>query len=182
ATLMYRNIRWSRRSTSFAVIIVVFVCVATSFQFSTLYTFGHVRGVEHEPYLAFSTAGDTVVVADMDVRAAYSAIIQERLKPIGSYPIAYPLAFAYAAEDTIYAPDHVPPPIAQDYLDALMDDIQGKQPQLVLLRQGQSMNGPGFMNVARYVKARTDIETILERDYEYHGVFSDYEVYVHKTP
>ncbi|MCA9908027.1 MAG: hypothetical protein KC519_05205, partial [Anaerolineae bacterium] len=162
---------------------IIGACVFMLFQLSPLHNFGETRETEVEPYLAYSVAGDTVVAADLDIRAVSSGIVQERLKHVTSYPIAYPLAFVYPEEpaQSIFTPEHTPPALAQSYLDALMDDIRVKQPQLVLLRHGESLTGPEFIDVARYVKAHTDIEAVLAQDYTYHGVIADYEVYTQKS-
>ncbi|MCC6612727.1 MAG: hypothetical protein IT320_04565 [Anaerolineae bacterium] len=177
-----------RRKSTFTDFILLAIALAFAvigLVSGAVSSYGDVRNQETEQYLAYSQASDTVFVADLDHRAVYAALFRAGMKPVASYPIAYPLAFAYATvddpTDAIYEADHTPPPIAQAYLDALIEDIREKQPQLVLLRVGPSDSGPQFIDVARFVKAHTNIEMLLAQEYESMGTLSPYEVYVRKS-
>ncbi|MCL4249250.1 MAG: hypothetical protein KJ065_13975 [Anaerolineae bacterium] len=134
------------------------------------------------PFLDYAQPGDSAISADMEVIPFYPMVLQSGLKPVGRYPMAFPLAFAYAGgdgiPDEVYEPAHIPPPLAQAYLDGLMEDIRVQQPQLILLRVFPCSV---CIDVPRYIKAHTDIEALLAQNYESLGLVAPYEIYVRKA-
>ncbi|MCL4249252.1 MAG: hypothetical protein KJ065_13985 [Anaerolineae bacterium] len=167
-----------------APILIVSISVLAGVLVAPTLPYGEALEVEQQPFLRYTQPGDPVIIADVRVIPIHTAVIQAGRRPVGRYPMAYPLAFAYPSTEpppeAIYDPAHTPPPLAQDYLDVLMEDIRTQQPKLILLCTIRDVSGPQYMNVARYVKAHTDIEALLAQDYESMGVMMPYEVYVRK--
>ncbi|MCA9908117.1 MAG: hypothetical protein KC519_05655, partial [Anaerolineae bacterium] len=174
-----------RRLDTVFLAATIIVCVLIGVMLAPEFIYGEARDAEQMPFLHYSQPGDAVIVADIEVVTVYPAVIQTGRIPVGRYPMAYPLAFAYAnlsaLPDDVYAASHTPPPLAQTYLDVLMDDIEQKQPPLILLRANTRSDVATYVNLAEYIKAHTDIEPLLARQYDYQGIASGYEVYVRKA-
>ncbi|MCC6612728.1 MAG: hypothetical protein IT320_04570 [Anaerolineae bacterium] len=137
-----------------------------------------------EPFLRYSQPGDSVIIADISVIPNYPSVIQTNRRPVSRYPMAYPLGFAYAnldaLPDDVYTPEHRPPLLAQTYLDVLVEDLSVQKPELFLMRANVRVGYPTYVNVARYVKAHTDVMALLDRDYDRQEDLAGYEVYVRK--
>ncbi|MCC6612726.1 MAG: hypothetical protein IT320_04560 [Anaerolineae bacterium] len=178
--ILHRN----RLANGYPIIVIV-ICAVMGVVLALMFVDGETTEESKQPFLLYSEPGDTVIIADIDVIPIYPGVIQLERIPVSRYPAAYPLAFAYAnldvLPDDIYTPNHVPPPLAQEYLDTLVEDIVERQPQLILMRANVRIEVPTYVNVARYIKAHTDFESLLDEDYESKGIVSGYEVYVRKS-
>ncbi|MCL4249251.1 MAG: hypothetical protein KJ065_13980 [Anaerolineae bacterium] len=163
-----------------AVVLSLFLGVTLAPQTA----YGEATEAGQATFLRHTQPGDSAIVADIEVIPFYPAVIQTGRTPSGRYPMAYPLAFAYsnadALPDDLYDPAHTPPPLAQAYLDVLMEDIRTQQPQLILLRATPCDICTITIETGRYVKAHTDIEALLARDYDALGIQYPFEVYVRR--
>ncbi len=163
---------------------VALLCIVCGVFVATKVTYGEASAIELTTYTQYAQPGDPVIVADIDVMPFYPTVIQAGRRPIGRYPMAYPLAFAFAGVDELpadaYDASVAPPPLAQAFLDVFMQDIRLQQPQLILLRTNAYTICKASIETARYVKAHTDIGSVLAQDYDSLGVLYPFEVYVRR--
>ncbi|MCA9910662.1 MAG: DUF2029 domain-containing protein [Anaerolineae bacterium] len=170
------------RIAGVAPVMIIILCVVWGIVTAPQAIYGEASEAGLQSFRNYAQPGDSAISADMEVIPFHPLVLQSGLKPVGRYPAAYPLAFAYAdgeeIPDEVYDPAHTPPPLAQAYLDTFMHDIRVQQPQLIVLR---ALPCSVCIDVARYVKVHTDIEALLVREYDSLGLIAPYEVYVRKA-
>jgi len=163
-------------------VAMIAVCAIIGIIMGYTNRYGEVREQELEVYERYSMPGDRVIAVDMEVFPVYPAVVQVERRPVGRYPMAFPLAFAYAdlGSTDVYSATSTPPTMVQTYLERLVEDIRQQQPQLVLLRATPCSLCVIDLDLARYVEAHTDIEALLERDFNHEEFMFPYEVYTRK--
>jgi hypothetical protein len=132
---------------------------------------------------AHSQPGARVLTADASIYPNYPAFQQLQLQHVGRYPFAYPVVFAYHMQPVlplhqVYRADHIPPPLAQTYINAFVTDVQRFEPDLIIMQDMICLDCDYQINTARYMLARWEVAVLLERNYRLATARDGYVVYV----
>lgn len=137
------------------------------------------------PYLqAYTQPNERVIAVNVDIMPEYPVLAALNRRSASRYSVAHPIPIAYwDAEGLPYDdPNHVVPPYAQAYLDALAEDIQAYQPKLIFIQSEEcAPDCPvDLADLYAYLNGRGLIDSLILPNYDLLGIDGGFYIYVRK--
>ncbi|MDX2139891.1 MAG: hypothetical protein SF123_17530 [Chloroflexota bacterium] len=126
---------------------------------------------------------DGVMILDPYLTHVYPTLVQAgHWQALQRYQTTAGIEMAYygALPTDVYMDSHVPPPVAEDVVGAIISSLSAPTMRLVLIRDGISPFGNYQVDTYRYLMARPAIRTILDQEYVYLETIDEFRIYERK--